>query len=219
MPKSAKPKATPKATRPKPRRRIRSDAGRASNAGRAKRVIAIAKRPLRKRVTPNKVQAAGIAEKPATRRRKRVAVTVTPRAAVRALGRPTKLTPDVWEAICKGVEGGMSPSRSAILAGVSPKTLSDWRSENPEFSDAIDQAKARGIQTRVSNIDGAITREGTKDWRAQAWLLSKAAPEEFGDKVEHEHRGTVTLQVPAEQLRRIQARRREQLEKLAAKGK
>lgn len=227
MPKSAKPKATPAAKRaPTGRRR------RVARVVPVRKKVA-AKRPLRVRsrtgfrIAP-KVRAAGKAEKPARRTRKAragravVAVTAPPPAEVRpdagrAVGRPTKLTPEVWDAICLGVEKGMSPSRSAIHTGVSPKTLSDWRAENDDFSQAIDQARSRGIAKRIETIDGAIHSDGRKDWKAQAWLLGKMAPDEFGEKVQHEHGGTLTLQVPAEHLRRIQARRREQLAKLASK--
>lgn len=97
--------------------------------------------------------------------------------------------------------------------GVSPKTMSDWRGTNPEFADELDQAKSQFIVERLKQIDGGVLCSGFKDWKAQAWLLERLAPKEFREEIGVN--GTIKLQVPAEQLKALQERRRAQLERFA----
>ena len=87
---------------------------------------------------------------------------------------------------------------------------------NETFRDQYARAKAAGIDTLAEDIVD-IADDGTNDWierlkdgapagyefngeaarrsqiriDARKWLLSKLAPKKYGDKVDHEHTGSI----------------------------
>jgi hypothetical protein len=48
-------------------------------------------------------------------------------------GRPTKRTPEVVAEIAEAVAIGLTDEEAAVLAGVNPDTMTEWR-KDPEFS-------------------------------------------------------------------------------------
>lgn len=93
--------------------------------------------------------------------------------------------------ICKGVRLGVSAARSAPLAGVSRKTVWLWRQEAAMMEDrpakthrekllkyfAAELEKAETeMQTRILT---QIQQQIPADWRAGAWVLEHAFPNEF----------------------------------------
>ena len=96
----------------------------------------------------------------------------------------------------------------ASVLDVATSTLSLWKVEHPEFSEAI----AEGKQNPIRNVEDALYRlckgytyeEGGKklvkhpDVRAIQFYLKNVAPEKWRDKHEHEVSGNVSLHFDAE---------------------
>ena len=95
------------------------------------------------------------------------------------LGRPTKKTPENRDLILRGVRAGLFPETAAGVAHVSSRTLAEWRAEDKDFSQEIDDARAEAEARKV----GYIEKQAPNSWKAAAWLLAKANPARFGDKV------------------------------------
>ena len=92
-------------------------------------------------------------------------------------------TPERLSAICEAVARGLSPSRAAIVCGVSKQALSDWCDPNglnfdQDIPDSIARAESAFIQARLASVQAAEP----KDWRAAAWLLERRYPAEFGEQ-------------------------------------
>ena len=126
-------------------------------------------------------------------------------------GRPSKFSPEVVDVICSAISEGMPFTHAAAIGGITFQTFSEWRKEKPCFSDAIEQAKAEGIQARLQLILSAA--EGG-DTSAARWWLEHVVPEHFAkNRVDHQHKVEGNLQhsfaVPEEVLNSIaEARRR-----------
>ena len=54
-------------------------------------------------------------------------------------GRPTKFTPDVVEAILKGIAEGLTYRDSCVMAGISEDSFARWRQDNAEFAEQVEQ--------------------------------------------------------------------------------
>ena len=51
-------------------------------------------------------------------------------------GRPTKCTSEVVAKIAEAIASGLTDEEAALLAGVNPDTMTEWR-KDPAFSEAI----------------------------------------------------------------------------------
>ena len=119
------------------------------------------------------------------------------------MGRPTKLTPKVRDAICEGIRLGMTYKHAAMAAGITERTFYHWveRGKNgdepyAQFLQALSGAEAEGIRKNLDAIQGA----SEKDWRAAAWLLERRHPAEYGRREEVTHAGAVRFDyVPLEE--------------------
>lgn len=89
-----------------------------------------------------------------------------------ALTGPHKSTAERVAFILEMVGSGASLKLAATAAGVSPKTLDRWQSEDPQLAERLRQARAGKLCEWLSRIDSASTR----DWKAADRLLS-ASPE------------------------------------------
>lgn len=116
-------------------------------------------------------------------------------------GRPTKLTPELQDEICKVIRSGNYIETAAAFAGINKTTLYDWmkrgarekerieknprakirKTEEPfvEFSNAIEKALAHA-EIRDVAIIGKAAEE---NWQAAAWRLERKFPERWGRKV------------------------------------
>lgn len=132
---------------------------------------------------------------------------------------PTKLTPDVQQAIVSSIEIGNSLTGACRYAGITRPTLASWiergeaDSQNGNdtpfaaFFDAVTRAKGMAEHSLVAEIRRAATgwvnpstrrREGA-DWRAAAWLLERR-PEsraEWGRELAVHHSGGVRTDAPS----------------------
>lgn len=96
-------------------------------------------------------------------------------------GRPSTRTPDKVPAICSFIRlTGLSDTAAAALAGVKRSTLARWKQEDEEVELLLDQARAQYQAPRLAKIGETRLKDGQLDWRAQAWLVKFANPEEYG---------------------------------------
>ena len=88
-------------------------------------------------------------------------------------GRPTKRTPEVVAKIAKAVSIGLTDGEAALLAGINPDTMTEWRKDS-EFSGAIKRATAKRLLMRLDRIEA-----GEQGWQGTAWALERLYPERF----------------------------------------
>lgn len=105
-------------------------------------------------------------------------------------GRPSKLTPEVQDTICKYLRAGNSFKTACECAGIGYATGKQWRQRGEDrhpdresgedyvaFVAAIQRAEEEAIARNVALIQKAGA-EGT--WQASAWFLERRRPEEWG---------------------------------------
>src|SRR4051794_16397171 len=96
-------------------------------------------------------------------------------------GRPSTFTPTKLHAVCQYIQvTGFSDTYAAALAGVTRSTISRWKKDNEEVEMELTRARAQWLLPRLTSIGQTRRKDGELDWRAQAWLVKFAAPEEFG---------------------------------------
>lgn len=106
-----------------------------------------------------------------------------------AIGRPTKLTPERQETICKAIRAGAYIETAAQFAGIEKPTLYLWmkkghacksaRNPHARFLNAVEKALADAEMRDVLVIDKA-GQEG--NWQASAWRLERKFPRKWGRK-------------------------------------
>jgi hypothetical protein len=102
-----------------------------------------------------------------------------------ASGRPTKYNHTVTQEICAAISDGMPYIYAAAIGGISYETFCQWRKKYPDFSDAIEAAKALGIRARLQLIVNAAE---SGDVAAARWWLEHVVPEHFArNRVELDH--------------------------------
>lgn len=105
-------------------------------------------------------------------------------------GRPSKYCKAVAARICRAVRRGCSRETAAALAGVSARTLYEWRDRIPQFSQGLKKADA-GFQAQGV---AAICKAGRRQWQAWAWMLERRFPALFGRVDRHVIREARTLE-------------------------
>lgn len=83
-------------------------------------------------------------------------------------GRPTVRTPEMIATIERALENGMGYKWAAQLAGVTDRTLREWRRADPDLSSALASADARGAKAAWFCIAGAAN---AGDWKAAAFMV------------------------------------------------
>jgi len=124
-------------------------------------------------------------------------------------GRPSKLTPEVQETICRAIRRGCYIETAAALGGIHKDTFYEWlkrgnrqsKGKYREFSDAVKKALAEAesrelkiidkaaqgytvVKTkRVEHPDGKVeeTHEESHrfNWQAAAWKLERCFPDRW----------------------------------------
>jgi hypothetical protein len=89
-------------------------------------------------------------------------------------GRPTKYDSKTVKAICDAIADGVPYRYAAALAGISYQTYCVWQRLFPEFSDAIEEARAKGIQARLKRLDRSAMKGNPK---SDIWYLERTVPE------------------------------------------
>lgn len=99
-------------------------------------------------------------------------------------GRPTKLTPELTESICKFLRVGNYIETVCAYHSISKTTLYEWmklgNSEDEglhrNFLNAVGQAMAEAEMRDVQIIQKA----SETDWKASAWRLERKFPTKWG---------------------------------------
>ena len=115
----------------------------------------------------------------------------------KALGRKTKLTPELQEKVCAALRVGNYATVAIQYAGISEHTYYEWlvRGEREpgsiygDFFRAVRKAEADAEVESVAIIEAA----GRDQWQARAWLLERKYPYKWGRFERQEHTGEAGL--------------------------
>jgi hypothetical protein len=103
------------------------------------------------------------------------------------MARPSKLTPQVEQAILDAIRRGATRTAAFEAAGVHRSKISVWLARFATFRDALTRAEAEAEIKAVGHITDAA-EGGT--WQASAWWLERRRHAEWGkvDRIEIEVR-------------------------------
>ena len=99
---------------------------------------------------------------------------------------PSKLTPELTQAICQCLRLGMPAKHACDKVGISEQTYIRWRKAGHRYDDvvyvnflnAIKAAKSGFVEDNMQCIKNAAS----KSWQAAAWLLERREREYFAMK-------------------------------------
>lgn len=86
------------------------------------------------------------------------------------MARPTKLSPQITEAILLALQGGNTRTCAAEYAGISYDSFKRWFDADTEFGDAVKKAEADCEARCVAHI----LKAAPTTWQAAAWWLERA---------------------------------------------
>jgi transposase len=109
-------------------------------------------------------------------------------------GRPSKLTPEMHEAVIELLRRGNYLETAALAVGVDKATIRLWCAKGKEaksgkyrkFYAAVREAIARA---EVRDLD-VINQSTSSDWRAAAWRLEHRYPQRWGKRAKTKHEVT-----------------------------
>lgn len=96
-------------------------------------------------------------------------------AAPRKVGRPTKRTKEVEEAIFRALRSGVAYRSACFIAGVTYDAVDDWRKKDDDFSAAIEKAKSNArARVAAAMFERAVNGNDTT---AGIWWMKCQDPE------------------------------------------
>lgn len=102
------------------------------------------------------------------------------------MARKSKYTPELIKEIANYIREGNTQEDSARMGGINVSTFYAYM-KHKEFSEAIEKAHADFKKSQVLAIRAAGVRsvkgEVRGSWQANAWLLERKYPEEFGQRL------------------------------------
>ena len=112
------------------------------------------------------------------------------RASGSALG---KRAPENIALILESIEQGATEKVAAGIAGISPKTLTRWKQEDPRLAMEIHARRSQNIAEMLRHINKAAQ----KDWKAAAWSLERDpySREEFSNRNKEKEMPKVFLNI------------------------
>jgi hypothetical protein len=115
-------------------------------------------------------------------------------------GRPTKYRPKYCQMVIENGKAGYSLTSAAAKLDVSRDTLTEWGSVHPEFSAAMKRAKALAGNRWEQRASELTDKGGSGGQVAMTiFALKNLAPDDWKDKHETVHSGTLTLAALVEQ--------------------
>lgn len=149
----------------------------------------------------------------------------TTQEARNPIGRPTTYNKATAELICVRLSDGETLTSILKAPGMPSRTaVHKWRMRFPAFEAEYTRARAAGMESMSDEIL-TISDDDSGDWDAESgkpnsanvqrsrlmvdtrkFLMAKLAPRIYGDKVQHEHSGTVEQRVTLsdrERMRRL----------------
>jgi hypothetical protein len=138
------------------------------------------------------------------------------------MGRPSTFTEEIGLSICERIADGQSlRSICRLLDMPAQSTVFKWLSENTKFSEQYAHARDAQADTLSDELLD-IADDGSNDWMdrlngkgevigqmvdneainrsrlrvdTRKWIASKLKPKKYGDKIDHEHSGSLSLTV------------------------
>ncbi len=126
-------------------------------------------------------------------------------------GRPSSFSKAIGDEICRRLAAGES-LRSICRDDAMPgrQTVADWLARDHEFFDRYTNARLVGLDEIADELldiadgsdgagEGSAARASADIQHAKLridtrkWLLSKLAPQRYGDRIQHEHSGDVVV--------------------------
>jgi hypothetical protein len=115
-------------------------------------------------------------------------------------GRPSKLTPELTEDICKLLRSGAMIDAACLSSGITKETFFQWMklgisetdSPHKQFSDSVKRALADAENSMVDGIRNA----GQTQWQALAWLLERRFRNKWGRHLLGEETKSTTSSSP-----------------------
>lgn len=122
----------------------------------------------------------------------------------RGLGRPSKYTPAKGRAICKLLADGMTLNQVCERLGFASRTVRRWAVDQDEFAPQYARSREIGYQKMADDLLD-VADDGRNDWMdtkfgpkvdreaversklrvdTRKWLLSKALPKVYGEKLD-----------------------------------
>jgi hypothetical protein len=102
-------------------------------------------------------------------------------------GKPSSLTPQLLEAICRLVGGGAKPLRAARALGVIERTWYRWKANAKAGIEPYRERMAEIEMTEavfLAETELCFGQAAKLDWKASKELLKSRLPREYGDKLE-----------------------------------
>lgn len=130
------------------------------------------------------------------------------------MARPTKYVPEMCAAVLELGAQGMSRSQIAVAIEVSRRTLHNWIEQNPEFAEAMDDARD-AAQAWWETIGQNAVQGRYDGFPASAFIfqMKNRFPAEYRDRHEHDVTGSMsvsaTIDRPPRESREEWLKRRE----------
>ena len=110
-------------------------------------------------------------------------------------GRPTDYCQEMADAICEGLESGLSLRKVCADPAMPDKsTVLRWVARNVEFRNQYAHAREIGAEVRFDELEelaATATPESVSVVKLQIdtrkWALSKQMPKKYGDKIQTDH--------------------------------
>ena len=107
-------------------------------------------------------------------------------------GRPTKFREAYCGEVIAAGQEGLSLTAFAGMIGVARSTINEWISEHPQFSEAVKVHQAKRTEYLERTL---LSSEQGPKVTARIFALKNADPENWKDKQDHEHSGSLTVQI------------------------
>lgn len=107
-----------------------------------------------------------------------------------AVGRPSKFKPAYCNEVIATMATGLSLTAFAGDIGVARSTINEWIDNHPEFSEAVKIAKAKRTAALERSM---LAAESGPAVTSRIFALKNADPDEWRDKREHEHSGSINV--------------------------
>ena len=117
------------------------------------------------------------------------------RASGSALG---KRAPENIALILESIEIGATEKVAAGIAGISPKTLTRWKQEDPRLAMEIHARRSQNVAEKLRCINDA----SRKDWKAAAWSLERDpySREEFSNRNKEKDMPRIILNIHRDEV-------------------
>lgn len=106
---------------------------------------------------------------------------------VRKMGRPTKKTPRTLDRLEEALTKGLPRWAACSYARISRQTFNDWLQKQPQFRAQVEAWEAQAMFDMVE--------KAKREPKGNQWLLSRRFRDDYGDKLQLEQSGDVTLNI------------------------